>query len=283
MMTKQFQVYNSAPLLRHPVRLFRAVFRGLAEGYDLALSRFIGHLQAMHKRYFISLMWEVILPLLTAGGFILLRAKSIIVLDSGSIPYPLYALSGVFMWLIFTQAIFSGIFLTRETAKLSATMSVPPEAFWMHAIFHSVFVTVINFSILVAVLFFVFQVSFINVAASFALALLILMILGVGISFLILPLGFIYQDIFKIARLIISIWFVLTPVVYLGAKSGSLQLISQLNPVTPLIHTARYFLIGGEYDVLPALFVSMGVLFSIIPILMCLRATMPHVIERLLS
>ncbi|MFL9457913.1 hypothetical protein AB0758_43680 [Tolypothrix bouteillei VB521301_2] len=53
------------------------------------------------------------------------------------------------------------------------------------------------------------------------------------------PLGILYQDVSKGLTLITGFWLFLTPVVYPVPNEGTFGLLVKLNPVTPLLVTAR--------------------------------------------
>lgn len=82
----------------------------------------------------------------------------------------------------------------------------------------------------------------------FPLTVLQLMMLGLGIGLIIAVLTVKYRDIGFIVDFVLQLWLYLTPVAY------GLQLVPErwiglymLNPVTPIMTTARYFCFGEGY------------------------------------
>jgi len=109
-----------------------------------------------------------------------------------------------------------------------------------------------------------------------------LIMLGLMFGILLTPLGVLYQDIEKGLLMIISVWFFLTPVVYPSPTSFPANLISTINPVSPLLITTRELITTGNIsDVFSFLVVAGITLILIFLGWIIYRVAMPHLIVRM--
>lgn len=274
-----FEIYQSRSGMLNPLTLVLSVWKGLNAGRSYAWAQFLGQLQTMQKKFFLGILWEILTPLVMAGLFIFLKAKSILVLGPKDVSYMQFALIGIFYWQIFSRSLNASIEQTRSSLGLSSFVKIAPEALWLKSLFYSLFVAVVNLTVLFSILIFLGAVQWGQVTAASGVALLLL-ILGINCGFLILPFGFIYQDIFRIVQLALPLLFVLTPVVYDVGKFEKFSSIIMINPVAILIEAARSFLIGTSLDFFALGIVSCAILISLIPTLVYFRLAKPYIVER---
>lgn len=138
--------------------------------------------------------------------------------------------------------------------------------------------------ILIVALFIWFKISVTWTVILAPVALINLVLLGIFIGLLLAPLGILYQDVSRGLTLITGFWLFLTPVVYPVPKQGIFGFLVQLNPVTPLLVTARELATTGVISNFSAfLIVSAITLIGLIVTWIVFRLAMPFVVERVSS
>ena len=106
--------------------------------------------------------------------------------------------------------------------------------------------------------------------------------LGLMFGLLITPLGMLYTDVQNGLVVVISMWFFLTPVVYVSPTSGAGSWISTLNPVSPLLTMTRAWALGGDA---PSMALFVGITVGAVMLLgfgwVLYRVAMPHLVSRM--
>jgi homopolymeric O-antigen transport system permease protein len=116
--------------------------------------------------------------------------------------------------------------------------------------------------------------------APFGVALLIA--LGSGIGLILAPLNFLYRDVSKALPVITTLWFFMTPVIYVPPLHGIAAVIMQrINPVTQILLTTRNLIFPGSGSSSSGLlFPSLAAIFIFCAGMVFHRVAMPVVIDR---
>ena len=257
-------------LLLHDVIKFRFI------AWRLLISR----IRSRYRQSILGWVWALFPPLITMLVFVFLQSQNVLKIDGIGVPYPVYVLTGVVLWQGFVDAVRSPLNILWSSQAIIAKTQFPREALVMSAFGEVVFNFLIRLIMLLLV-FFWFEVS---LSASIVLALLwaiILLIQGFAIGLLLAPISLIYQDFRHAVEALIPFWFLLTPIAYSQIPGNGLpSLVARLNPVTPLLVTARDIMIGSAN-----LYYSSAVIVGIVSLVLLLisitvfRVAMPHVVE----
>jgi lipopolysaccharide transport system permease protein len=118
----------------------------------------------------------------------------------------------------------------------------------------------------------------------FPLAALVLLLFGTVLGLLLAPIGLLYKDIGNSLPFAIQALFTITPVVFAmpaASNDGWWAAVVRLNPVTPIIVTARELMFGEALTQLPQFLIVAGLAAGLLIFAMALlRIAMPLVIER---
>jgi lipopolysaccharide transport system permease protein len=110
---------------------------------------------------------------------------------------------------------------------------------------------------------------------------LALVCLGAAAGLILAPLGALYQDVAKSLPIVTSVWFFVTPVVYPVPPPGPFGTLVQLNPVTPLLVTARELASGSAPTMLAAFLAVAALALALLAAgWLVYRVSMPIVLER---
>ena len=116
----------------------------------------------------------------------------------------------------------------------------------------------------------------------FPLGILSLILAGTALGLLITPIGMLYTDIGKSLPLLMQFLMYLTPVVFPMPSTGWAATVFKINPMTPLVLTARDWLIGSSPDYLGYFFmVNALVIVLLLVVWIVYRVAMPILIERM--
>ena len=209
---------------------------------------------AKYKQTILGPAWAVIQPLLTTVVFTFVFGNVAGLAECGSVPAFLFYMCGNIAWqffsgcLIQTSETFIGnswllgkVYFPRLVMPISSTLSQ----------FISFFIQVVMFfSFLVIYLFIPGYDIGINWLA-FLLPILVLQMamLGLGCGVIVSALTVKYRDLQMLVSFGVSLWMYGTPVAYslsIFADKPVIYSILKLNPMTSVIETLRYGLLGPE-------------------------------------
>jgi len=114
------------------------------------------------------------------------------------------------------------------------------------------------------------------------LGIITIIALGLMIGVLLAPIGVLFQDIEKALPLVLSMWMLLTPVVYPPPTTWPISLLSSINPISSLLITTREMLTSGIFtNLFGFLVISISTIILLFIGWMIFRLALPHLIERI--
>ncbi|HEX7956340.1 MAG TPA: hypothetical protein VF508_05315, partial [Pyrinomonadaceae bacterium] len=185
------------------------------------------------------------------------------------------------LWQVFSESLHAPLQQLSAARRILTKSRVPHEALLLAGLIEVFF----NFAVRAAVLMPVF--AWLNPSWGWAVLLApagvaALALLGFSLGLLLAPAGLLYRDVQRGLNLVVGFWFFLTPVIYPPPARGPASLLSTLNPVAPLLLTARRWLAGTQ--VLPASGFVRVVALSLLCLALgwlCYRLARPHLVVRL--
>ena len=274
-------VYTPDSSLASPVKMLREMWRDLLASRELAWRLAVRDISAQYRQTFLGILWAFILPLANTLVWVFLSASGIVAVSDTALPYPVYVFSGSMLWAILMDAVNAPLKQTEAAKSMLAKLNFPRESLIVSGIYQTLFNASIKVALLLAVL------PFMGVGLSwslllFPIGLLSLVLVGTAIGLLLTPVGVLYTDIGKGLPLLMQFLMYLTPVVFPMPKAGIAATIYAVNPLSPIILTARDWLTGFAPEHLTAFFVVnafTGLL--LLGVWIVFRLAMPILIERM--
>jgi lipopolysaccharide transport system permease protein len=274
-------VYTPESRLKHPARMLREMLADLNAGRELAWRLAVRDISAQYRQTALGILWAFILPLANTLTWIFLNSSGVVAVADTALPYPVYVFTGTMLWAIFMDAVNAPLQTTIAAKSMLTKLNFPREALLVSGVYQTLF----NAGIKVALLLAVLPLMGIDLGWSlllFPIALLSLVLFGTALGLLLTPVGVLYTDIGKGLPLLMQFLMYLTPVVFAMPKEGAAALIFTLNPLSPIILTARDWLTGLPADYLLGFFiVNLFALLLLGVVLIVYRLAMPILIERM--
>ncbi len=223
-----------------------------------------------YKQTILGPLWFIIQPLLTTIMFTVVFGH-IAGISTNGLPQVLFYMSGIVSWNYFSTCINSTSNTFLQNAHIFGKVYFPRLTVPISIVISNLIQFVIQF---VFLLFFMlyFWISGANFTPNIYILLipflLILMAgLGLGFGIVISSLTTKYRDLTNLVSFGIQLWMYATPVIYpLSEIPEKYSLIIIANPVSAIVETFRYSLLGGSepslYNLLYS-FVFMIVILSI--------------------
>ncbi|MCU0533243.1 MAG: ABC transporter permease [Hydrococcus sp. Prado102] len=270
-------------LLKHPIQLFKLMWRDLLASRELAWRLMVRDISAQYRQSFLGIAWAFLPPIFMAAGFTLANDANVISVGKTDLPYPAYVMFSTALWQTFVDALNGPVQAITIAKPMLARVNFPREAIILAKLGEVFFNFAIKLILIVA-LFIWFQIPVGWTVILAPVALVHLILLGTFLGTLLSPLGVLYQDVQKTLTMITGFWLFLTPVIYPVPNQGVFGILVKFNPVTPLLVTTRELATTGIVsDALSFWIVSILTLMGLLLTWIAFRLAMPYVIERVSS
>ncbi len=272
--------YSADSRIRKPRLLLREMLHDAWGARDLARQLVVRELRSRHHASALGIFWTLGPTLGMTLVFSLADASSVIRFGQTDLPYPVYVLLSLVLWQAFLDGLQEPVQTLFTERSLLAREQVPSESI----ILAGLGIAACNLGIRlvpVAAAFLVYRIPVGVGALSAAVPALLLTVLGAGFGLFLAPLNALYRDVSSAVSTTIPFFFLLTPVVFPVPTRGLFRFVVTLNPVTPLLVTARELLTGRPVTLLLAS-VVVGLLALLLAGLawVFFRLATPIVIER---
>lgn len=206
-------------------------------------------LKVRYRNSALGFAWSLLNPLLMMLVFTVVFT---VLLDVGprDVPYPLFVLSGLLPWLLFTTSVAGSNGSIVGNAGLVTRIAFPREVLPVSVILANT----INFLLALGVLAPVLVVLGGNLSVAWVtlpVVLLLQIVTIAGISLMVSALNVYFRDIGVILDVILQMWLFLTPVFYdgsqlsRGGQTGLIIAIDLLNPMARIVRMYRAILLQG--------------------------------------
>jgi len=277
-------VYTPESEMRHPIQLWKTMWRDLLASRELAWRLLIRDISAKYRQSFLGIFWAIIPPIVMAAGFTLAKSGGIVNFGNTELPYPAYIMLSMTLWQTFVEALQGPVQGVTQAKAMMAKINFPREALIIAKLGEVFF----NFGlklILIIGIFIWFKISVPWSVILAPVALIHLVMLGTFFGLLLAPMGVLYQDFAMGLTLATSFWLFLTPVVYpVPTSDGLFGTVVRLNPVTPSLVTTRELATTGIVSEPQGFWLaSVFALFGLFLTWIFYRVAMPYVVERISS
>lgn len=248
MSSNQIHIYESNDNKRKSgFSLFSEMFKDLFDSTELAKRLFIRDKKAEYRQSLLGILWAFITPLTNALVWIFLSASGAVNVEGTGIPYPLFVFMGTILWSIFSESLSMPLTQTTASKALISKINFPKEAILISGFYKVLFNTAIKIGIITLALV-VFKIELSYYYFYFLAMVVFLICFGICFGLALAPIGMLYKDIERALPIALSLFMYLTPVVYKESKVKSLQGLLDINPLTPMINSARNLATGGWFE-----------------------------------
>lgn len=276
-------IYTPQSDLRKPRQFLKQIYLDVNTSRQIAWQLFRKNFVSQYRQNFLGYLWIFLPPLATALIWIFLHFSKIIELGSTEIPYPIYILTGVFLWQTFTESVTCPLQQLLFSKHLITKFKIPHEALVIAGLGSIVFNLLARIIILFLCLLY-FQVGLSWNLLLAPIGLVVLILAGISIGLLLTPLGMLYQDILNGIGIVLNALFFLTPIIYPIPQNGVILRIVSFNPLTPIITANRNWLTGGAVMPDISFFVVASLsIFVFFGSWLFYRLAKPYIIERISS
>jgi lipopolysaccharide transport system permease protein len=273
-------VYTAESQMRSPWALVKALGADLLAARELAWRLFVRDLSAQYRQSILGAFWAFVAPLVTSLIFIVLQSRNVVNFGTMDVPYPVYVISGTLLWQVFVESINAPLKAVTAAKPMLAKINFPREALILSALYLVLYGLAIKLIVMGALL-----LAFGVVPGWGALAalgpILALVLCGLTAGLLLTPVGMLYGDVSTALPVLTQLMFFVTPVVYVPPNTFPFSLIKYLNPVSPLLMSARDLITTDRFTHAgPVAAVAAITVVGLFVALLAYRLAVPIFIER---
>ncbi|MGK7915703.1 MAG: ABC transporter permease [Prochloraceae cyanobacterium] len=274
-------IYTPDSRIRSPMQFFGEMYGDLLASRELAWRLFVRNISAEYRESFLGLAWALIPPAITAIAFTFANNSGVLNVEETNIPYPAFVMLGTTLWQTFLEAFNGPQMALQKSRRLLAQVKFPHEAIILSNLGQ------ITVNLLIKLFFLSILFVFFSVPVSWTVLLapvpiISLVCLGTAIGLTLIPFTNLVKDISRIIQLSIIGWFFVTPVAFPPPDKGIFSILVRINPVTPLLMTARDLVTTGEPSFLVGFYVtSIGALVGLLIGWFVFRLSIPFLVERI--
>jgi lipopolysaccharide transport system permease protein len=226
-------------------------------------------IKVKYKQAALGFLWAVLQPLIMMMIFTLIFSRGLNIPSEG-IPYPVFALSGLIIWNIFSNGLLNSANSMVTNANIIKKIYFPrliiPMSSILTAMFDFCFALIIYIGVLI---YYNHHVDWIRVIYCLPIAILLTVITTFGLGTFLAALNVKYRDFQYVLPFLIQFLLFVNPVVYSSKifQEGWIGWIMKFNPLANAINLSRSAFTGDPVDwqslglgfIVAILFLTVGV------------------------
>jgi len=274
-------VYSPHPQVKNPILLFRAMFSDLIKGRDLGWQLFLRDLRSQYRQSLLGYFWVFLPPIGLTITFVYLNREGLMQVQETPVPYAAFVMVGTLLWQAFVDALNAPLRILNSNKVMLVKINFPREALMLTCFYSIVFNMLIRLVLLLPV-FLYYRLDFNWDVMLFPLGFMGLISVGFALGILLVPPGLLYQDVGRGIAMTISFWMYLTPVLYPPSSEGLAAQVARFNPVSPVLVTARDWLLCQPPSLLTEFYTVSGASLLLLLFAWAIyRISLPHLIARM--
>ncbi len=199
-----------------------------------------------YKQTAMGFAWAVFMPLVNTAIFSVIFTR-VAHVDTGGIPYPVYAFSGLLAWNFFATTLRTSVGSLTTNVTLVTKVYFPREIFPFSALIVSFVDTAVASVVLVGLMVY-YRMGVTPVVFLLPALLAVQACFTAGVALFLAMANLFYRDVKYLFEVVIVGWMFATSVLYpvslVGGRTGTLL---RLNPMTPIVDAYRSVLLRGEW------------------------------------
>jgi lipopolysaccharide transport system permease protein len=219
-------------------------------------------LKVRYKQTSIGIIWAILQPVLTTIIFTAIFSQ-FTRFDNTSVPYPVFALVGLLIWLFINTSISSASSIFLTNIPLVSKVYIPRIILPMSVVFACLADLLIGLVILLGMVFW-YGIAIAPQIMLAPLFIVLAVVLAIGVGLLFSALSVRFRDIRYALPFVMQIWMFISPVIYPPEiLSPNARLIFTFNPLFGILQGFRASVLGGDFD-WRAIGISVAITISIV-------------------
>ena len=183
-------------------------------------------------------MWLAIIPIANVGLFAVLSKAGILNTGKISVPYSIFAVSGILFWQLFSSCIIANSNSLVNAGTMIAKINFSKKSLIIASIGQPILAFFIQI-VFLGLLFFLYSIKPHVTILLIPLFAIPVMLLALGLGFIISLLNGVFRDVANILAFCMTLLMFVTPIFYIKPVDGLLAKMTQFNLLYYLISVPR--------------------------------------------
>ena len=219
----------------------------LFQSRELIWRLFVRDFSAKYRQSLLGILWALLNPIITVGIFVFLNRAGILNIGETSVPYPVFALTGVSIYGIFS----TGLSVCSNSIIGAGSMVVKINFPKISLVIASMGQSLVDFLVrlaLIIILFIIYDITPQWTLFIFPFAVLPLVLLTLGLGLILSLLAGVFRDVIHLVSFFTTLFLFMMPVLYPAPQAGIFAALNAWNPLSHLIVGCRDILISGSFS-----------------------------------
>ena len=222
------------------------MFHELISSRELIWRWFLRDFKARYRQTVLGVLWAILMPIITVGIFVGMNRSGVFQAGEMKVPYPLFALVGVTVWGVFSTALSSACSSLINAGSMLVKINFPKISLVITSTGQGLVDLLIK-AALVCGLMLWYGIIPDPVGVFLAIpAIIPLYLLTLGMGFVFSLASGVLRDIPNIINVLLMIFMLFTPVLYIPPEGTLLYRMNIYNPLNYLVNGPRELLLSGE-------------------------------------
>ncbi|MEZ2129483.1 MULTISPECIES: ABC transporter permease [unclassified Sinorhizobium] len=243
---KSVRIYEAQGSVLGPVQSLVLAVRELYWSRHVLWHLFVRDFVAGFRQKLLGYLWIVLVPLLGIASFVFMQLTGILNPGDTDFPYPIFVFIGTTIWGIFVSAlsvVANGLISNTDLVMRTNIPKIGLAITGLASLLYNLLVNLVVLIVLMAVFGRLPSVW----AVAYPLAVLPIILLGVGIGLILSVIGAVARDVTGMFTTLINLAMYITPVVYTAEfQNPVLQNVVRFNPLTYLVDAPRSLFVRGD-------------------------------------
>jgi len=227
-------IYSPDYHRRKGIAVWIGMFRQLYENRYLLKRLAIKNITVRYKKSWLSYLWVVATPLLTALIFAFIASRRIVQFNNPAYAYVVFALLNITLWQLFANTVKAATVSLSSAQSLVTRVNMPREILLLASCSEPLVQLMIRL-LPVLVVFMLYDVPMLPGLPAALLFMIPLMLMALGLGFILSVINLVTTDIHNLVSLLLLVGMFLTPVLYAEPTGYPFVLLNFINPVSPVL------------------------------------------------
>jgi lipopolysaccharide transport system permease protein len=218
--------------------IFLEIFHDIKSNKWLTYQLFKRDFLAIYKQTFVGVMWLAVIPIANVGLFAVLNGAGILNTGKISVPYSIFAVSGILFWQLFSSCIMASCNALVNAGAMIIKINFSKKSLVIASIGQSILAFFVQVVVL-GLLFFLYSIKPHITIILIPLFAVPVLLLALGLGFMISLLNGVFRDMANILAFCMTLLMFATPIFYAKPIDGLLAKLTQCNPLYYLISVPR--------------------------------------------
>ncbi len=237
------------------------ILRDVIGSREIAWALAAREIKVRYKHSILGIGWALFAPLVATVIFTLVFTRAIN-LDTGDVPYPLFAYIGLVPWTFFATGLLKATESLRQHSNLVTRVYFPREALPISCILSSLVDCVVAAFLVACMMAFYGRAPRVGVIA-LPLVFAAQLALMTGLGLLFAAGNMFFRDVGLIIQVIIPLWMWASSVAYPIPDTGMFRWLNLINPMTPILNAYRDLILRGTLSAPWSLLTAAAISFLI--------------------